>query len=117
MGSFRFILALAVIVFLVSLGVKNMTPVGVHYYGIQSREYPLFFLLLGAFVLGALMTWLLALAEKLRLKWRLSREQSRLRALESQVQEMEEKSLVPVTVEENDIKEPSLPAEVTQRQS
>ena len=117
MGSFRFILALAVIVFLVSLGVKNMAPVSVHYYGIQSREYPLFFLLLGAFALGALVSWLLALVEKLRLKWHLRREQSRLRALEFQVQEMEEKSLVPVTVEENDVEEPSLPAEVTQRQS
>ncbi len=117
MGSFRFIFALAVIVFLVSLGVKNMSPVSVHYYGIQSREYPLFFLLLGAFVLGALMAWLFALVEKLRLKWHLSREQSRLRALETQVQEMEEKSLVPVTVEEENVKESSLPAELTQRQS
>jgi uncharacterized integral membrane protein len=117
MGSFRFILGLAVIVFLISLGVENMAPVSIHYYGIQSREYPLFFLLLGAFVLGALMTWLLALVERLRLKWHLRREQSRLRALESQVQEMEEKSLVPVTVEENDIQEPSLSAEVIPRQS
>ena len=112
MGSFRFILALTVIVLLVSFGVKNMTPVSVHYYGMQSREFPLFFLLLGTFALGALMTWLFALVEKLRLKWHLNREQSRLRALESQVQEMEEKSLVPVTVEENEVKEPSLPAEV-----
>ncbi|MFQ5691717.1 MAG: lipopolysaccharide assembly LapA domain-containing protein [Nitrospinota bacterium] len=110
MGSMRFILLLAIVVLFVSFGVKNMTPVNVQYY-FSSGDYPLFYLLLGAFVFGALMSWLFGILEKVRLQWRLRREKSRLRKLEGRVQEMEEQSLVPVAAEGDDVGT-SYPAEV-----
>ena len=116
MGALRFIIALAFVVLLVTFGVKNMDPVPVGFYGLPSRNFPLFFLLLGAFSLGALAIWLFSVAEKFRLQWRLRREQSQLRALQGRVREMEERSLVPVPVEDEDVREPhpreNRPAEV-----
>ncbi len=114
MGAVRFIIALAIVGIFVVFGVKNMHPVTVHLYpqlGLTSKQSPLFFHLLGAFVLGASTAWLFGILEKVRLKRRLRREQSRLRKLERQVQEMEEKSLVPVLTEGENVKE-SHPAEV-----
>ncbi|MBI2880678.1 MAG: LapA family protein [Candidatus Tectomicrobia bacterium] len=111
MGALRFILALGVVVLFVSFGVKNMTPVTIQYFGLSPRQYPLFFLLLSAFVLGAAMAWLVSVMEKVRLRWRLRREQSRLREMENRVQEMEEKGLVPALSEGEDAKT-SHPAEV-----
>ncbi|MFQ5911626.1 MAG: LapA family protein [Nitrospinota bacterium] len=109
MGALRFILALAVVVLAVSFGVKNMTPVSVQYYGLLSPgPYPLFFLLLSAFVLGALVAWLFGVLEKVRLRWRLRRGQSRLRKMEGRVQEMEEESLVPALAEGKDVKKSHL---------
>ena len=116
MGALRFIIALAFVVLLVTFGIHNMDPVTVRFYGVPSRSYPLFFLLLGAFSLGALVIWLFSVSEKFRLQWRLRREQSQLRSLQGRVREMEERSLVPVPVEDEDVQEPrprgNLPAEV-----
>ncbi len=110
MGAFRFILALAGILILVTLGVKNMHPVTIGFYGLPGRTMPLFYLLLIAFALGALITWLFHLAEKIRLQWKLRRDQIDLRKLRDQVQEMEERSLVPVH-DESEVIEPSYQVE------
>ena len=114
MGALRFIIALAFVVLLVTFGINNMDPVPVRFYGVPSRSYPFFFLLLGAFSLGALAIWLFSVSEKFRLQWRLRREQSQLRSLQGRVREMEERSLVPVPVEDEDVQKPreNLPAEV-----
>ena len=111
MGALRFILALAGILILVTIGVKNMHPVTVGFYGLPGRTMPLFYLLLIAFTLGALLAWLFHLAEKIRLQWKLRREQIDLRKLREQVQEMEERSLVPIHDGSGDI-EPSYQVEV-----
>ena len=111
MGAFRFILALAGVLLLVTFGVKNMHLATVSFYGLPSRTVPLFYLLLIAFALGTLSAWVFHIVEKVRLRWKLRQDQADLRKLRDRVQEMEERSLVPVLAEGEDI-EPAHSSEV-----
>ncbi len=111
MGAFRFILALAGVLLLVTFGVKNMHLATVGFYGLPSRTVPLFYLLLMAFALGAVSAWVFHIVEKVRLRWKSRRDQADLRKLRDRVQEMEERSLVPVLAEGEDI-EPAHSSEV-----
>jgi uncharacterized integral membrane protein len=95
---------LAVVVGVVSFGVKNMTPTPVRYYGTEPLEAPLFFLLLGAFVLGFFSSWALSLLRNLRLRYRLRKGRTREKELEGRMEDLERQALVPTLTEGEEVK-------------
>ena len=97
-------MGLAVVVLVVSFGVKNMTPTSIRYYGIEPFEAPLFFLLLGAFVLGCFSSWVLGLLRNLRLRYRLRKGRAREKELQGKMEDIERGALVPALTEGEEVK-------------
>ncbi len=96
------IFALLVVIAVVSFSVKNMTPTSVQYFGIDAFTAPLFFLLVGAFVLGFFASWSLGFLRNVRLRHRLRKDQARAKKLEERIEEMEAKTLVPTLSEKEE---------------
>jgi uncharacterized integral membrane protein len=67
----------------------NLSPVTFHYLAGQT-EQPLIALLVGAFLLGALVTWLLGLARLFFLSRESRRQQRQIRELEAELKSLRE---------------------------
>ncbi len=84
MLGLRFIFGLALLIFLVTLGLKNMEPqVTIQYwFGYAAGPMPFFFALLCAAVAGILFTLLFAVFEQLRLHSVIRKQRRQIAALE-----------------------------------
>ncbi len=107
MTAIRFMLGLAVLIFLITLGLRNMEPqVTIQYYfGYKLGPMPLFFALLTAAAAGILLTMLFAVYEQLRLHAVVRAQRKQLAALERDIAEF--KQLVPERLIEQNLKKPA----------
>jgi uncharacterized integral membrane protein len=90
--TFRFIIGLVVLVFLVTFALQNMEPqVTFHYYfGYQYGPMPFFFALLSAAVAGIIVAMLFSIFEQFRLRAIIRRQKKQMAALKKEVQEYQE---------------------------
>ncbi|MBI3013910.1 MAG: LapA family protein [Candidatus Tectomicrobia bacterium] len=80
----KFMVFLLVLAIVASFAVKNGDDVILHYYfGLESVPMPLFLVIFGSLVLGALISLLFAVGEQLRLRYT-------IRSLERKMRRMEE---------------------------
>ncbi len=107
MTAIRFMLGLAMLMFLVTLGLRNMDPqVTIQYYfGYHLGPMPFFFALLTAAAAGILFTMLFAVYEQLRLHGVIRGQRKQLAALERDIAEF--KQLMPERLIEQNLKKPS----------
>lgn len=87
MTTVKFIIGLLVLIFLITLGFKNMEPaVTVQYFfGYSFGPTPLFFALLSAAVAGIFLTMLFAIFEQLRLHSAIRKNKRRIAELEAEL--------------------------------
>lgn len=106
MAGFRFMLGLALLIFLVTLGLRNMEPqVTIHYYfGYAVGPMPFFFALLTAAASGVLFTMLFAVYEQFRLHGVIRWQRKQIAALERDIAEV--KQLMPEQLIEQNLKIP-----------
>lgn len=95
MVALKFLIGLVVLIFLVTLAVKNMEEVTLYYYfGYQFGPLPLFFALLGSFLLGSGIIWLVACLEQMKYRISIRKLNRRVRDLEEEIQSLKVKSIV-----------------------
>ena len=114
MAGFRFMLGLALLMFLLTLGLRNMQPqVTINYYfGYAAGPMPFFFALLIAAAAGVLFTMLFAVYEQFRLHGVIRRQRKQIAALERDLAEV--KQLMPEQLIEQNLNTP-LPREGDKR--
>ncbi len=107
MTAIRFLLGMAILIFLITLGLRNMEPqVTIQYYfGYHAGPMPLFFALLTAAAAGILLTMLFAVYEQLRLHGVIRRQRKQIAALEKDISEL--KQLMPEQLIEQSLKNPA----------
>ena len=95
MVALKFLIGLVVLIFLVTLAVKNMEEVTLYYYfGYQFGPLPLFFALLGSFLLGSAIIWLIACLEQVKYRITIRKLNRQVRDLEEEIQSLKVKSIV-----------------------
>lgn len=106
MTAIRFLLGLAILIFLVTLGLRNMEPqVTIQYYfGYSMGPMPFFFALLTAAAAGVLLTMFFAVYEQLRLHGIIRRQRKQLVALDRDIAEF--KQLMPEKLIDQNLKDP-----------
>lgn len=107
MTAIRFMIGLAILMFLVTVGLRNMEPqVAIHYYfGYNLGPMPFFFALVTAAAAGVLLTMFFAVIEQLRLHGVIRGQRKQLAALERDLAEV--KQLMPEHLIEQNLKKPS----------
>ncbi|MDA1001119.1 MAG: LapA family protein [bacterium] len=86
MGLIRLLLGLAAALAIVSFGVKNMEVVRVSYFKMGTYTLPLFYLLMGFFVLGFLLAWLGGLFHRVKSFRTVRRYRRQNRLLENELE-------------------------------
>lgn len=106
MTAIRFMLGLAILIFIITLGLRNMEPqVTIQYYfGYSLGPMPFFFALITAAASGILLTMFFAVYEQLRLHGVIRRQRKQLAALERDMAEF--KQLMPERLIEQNLKNP-----------
>ena len=106
MTAIRFMLGLVILIFIVTLGLRNMEPqVTIQYYfGYSMGPMPFFFALLTAAAAGVLLTMFFAVYEQLRLHGIIRRQRKQLVALDRDIAEF--KQLLPEKLIDQNLKEP-----------
>lgn len=112
MGTLRFLVGLAMLVFIVTFALQNMEPqVTLHYYfGAKYGPMPFFYALLTAAVVAAMVAMVFSVFEQFRLRAIIRRQKKQLALLKQEVREYQEllpeqsieKHLAPFPGEEND---------------
>lgn len=82
----KFVAFLLVLAVVASFAVKNGQEVTLHYYfGLDSVPLPLFLILFGSMVLGALLSLLFAVGEQLRLRFSIRSMERKMRRMEDEL--------------------------------
>ncbi len=111
MGTFRFLVGLALLVLLVTFALQNMEPqVAFHYYfGVNYGPMPFFYALLTAAAVGMVVAMIFCTLEQFRLRAIIRRQKKQLASLKKEVLEYQEllpehlieKNIVPPAGEKN----------------
>lgn len=111
MTAIRFMFGLAILIFLITVGLRNMEPqVTIHYYyGYHIGPMPFFFALLTAAAAGVLLTMFFAVFEQLRLHGVIRGQRKQLAALDRDLAEF--KQLMPERLIDQNLKKPAATAE------
>ena len=91
MGSLRLIIGLILALVISSFGVINMKPVTVAYYQ-GSINLPLFYVLLAVFGCGFMVAWLGGALDRLKFRGQIGKLKREVKTLESNLDEVREKS-------------------------
>lgn len=107
MTALRFMFGLAILMFLITVGLCNMEPqVTIHYYfGYNLGPMPFFFALLTAAAAGVLFTMFFSVFEQLRLHGVIRGQRKQLAALDRDLAEF--KQLMPEQLIDQNLKKPS----------